>query len=143
MDCTIKSNLTAFDDNELSDAERSDVQSHLQGCSDCQTLHNQLAVTWKALDSLPVEEPDDFSSVRFLNRLKSKQRAIPVYRWAFAASLMILLSAGTLFMSRHPRTVQETAITSSFFPMVDDKPSSDNNLFEAVFVDYPTKGESK
>lgn len=147
MDCkNIQSNLTAFDDQELSGSLLQEVSSHLQGCSGCQTLHHRLTATGIALESLPVQEPDDYAAVRFLSRLKSRKRVMPVYRWAFAASLLILIGAGAFFNNRfHSEqvSVDQTTLNTPFFPMVDDRRTSNNNLFEAVFVDYPAQEGSQ
>ncbi|HBD06984.1 MAG TPA: hypothetical protein DCZ69_01875 [Syntrophobacteraceae bacterium] len=54
MDChTAVRRLSAYQDNELADADRKAIKSHLSGCPSCNEQFLQLQQAWEALGSLP------------------------------------------------------------------------------------------
>lgn len=54
MDChSVVSRLSAYQDNELADADRKAIKSHLSGCPSCNEQFVKLQQAWETLGSLP------------------------------------------------------------------------------------------
>ena len=54
MDChSVVSRLSAYQDNELTVADREAIESHLSGCPSCNEQYLKLQQAWEALGSLP------------------------------------------------------------------------------------------
>jgi len=147
MDCKrAQFNLTAYDDKELAGSEALEIKNHLEQCQSCTALRLSLSETWKALDLLPVEEPDAYAAIRFLNRRKPA-KVFPVFRWAMAATFMVMLTIGSLMteksgmMNPSSNQPEQAALTSSLFPDLESSGGgNDKVLFEAIFDEADSTG---
>jgi hypothetical protein len=85
--------LSAFLDGELEDAERREVQEHLEACPSCAEHLSDLAALDQAARGLGVVVPEGyFDSLpgRVRQRLPARRRAVlPVWAWAAAAALLV------------------------------------------------------
>jgi anti-sigma factor RsiW len=101
MKCTeVHKHLSAFEDGELSSALRSDIESHLATCSDCQQSRDNLHRLWFALEDSPVPQPrpdlsqeimrkiTEQSGQRRLDRMRFLEQMIP--RPAALAAMVVL-----------------------------------------------------
>ncbi len=71
MDCqTVKQELVAFLDNEVSATTKAQIEAHLKGCPDCAQEMRALQASWQMLDrSLPTAPGPDFT-VSVMNRIR-------------------------------------------------------------------------
>jgi hypothetical protein len=85
--------LSAFLDGEMSEAERREVQEHLEACAACAEHLSELAVLDQAARGLMVEAPAGYFEAlpgRIRQRLRGPRRTgIPVWGWAAAAALLV------------------------------------------------------
>jgi anti-sigma factor RsiW len=113
MNCSeLETRIDAFVDGELDQAERADVQSHLEHCDECRAAVEQLRALLRSAQALPrdVAPPRDlFPEIRssLPRRHATASPALTAARggawlgWAgLAASLLILLTGSVLFLGR-------------------------------------------
>jgi hypothetical protein len=85
--------ISAFLDGELAEAERLEVQGHLEGCPDCADQLVQLIGVDQAARGEGVQAPEGYFEAlpdRIRKRLRQKRRpAVPAWGWAVAAALML------------------------------------------------------
>lgn len=71
MDCqTVKQELVAFLDNEVSATTKAQIEAHLKGCPDCAQEMRALQASWQMLDlNLPPAPGPDFTA-SVMNRIR-------------------------------------------------------------------------
>jgi len=83
MDChSVVSRLSAYQDNELTVAEREAIESHLSRCTSCNEQFLQLQQAWEALGSLPDlhVSPGFYRQIqRRLNDTRNAPVQVPTY----------------------------------------------------------------
>ena len=96
--------LSAFLDGELPEAERREVQAHVESCPPCRTRLSELAVLDASARGLEVQAPEGYFEAlpgRVRLRLRGPRRAsLPAWGWAAAAAL--LLAVVTPLLQRDP-----------------------------------------
>jgi len=92
----VRDRLSAYLDQELLSAERTAVETHLQGCDGCRQHLETLAVVDAAARALPVEAPPGYfdalpGRVRArLERPGARARGVPLRlpAWTWAAAVV-------------------------------------------------------
>ncbi len=73
--CRYSENLVAFLDEELSEQERADFESHLSNCQSCGETIDQQRSLGSALASLPTVDPSPGFETRFWARIAREDQA--------------------------------------------------------------------
>ena len=93
--------ISEYLDNELSMTEYQDIAAHLEECSDCRNLMNELntlsEATRLSVDSIPV--PPDITD-RIMLRIQAEKYKTSKNQW-FTGILLILLSSPLLLFLKH------------------------------------------
>jgi hypothetical protein len=102
----IEKKLSAYQDGELSAAEKEQVERHLAGCHACRQQQGKLQQTWKVLGEMAEIRPPHGFYGRVSQEIReiSEQKGSGVYGWGFGrfralmspAAISILLGIGIL-----------------------------------------------
>ena len=99
MNCErIETLLIAYLDGRVGDAERREVETHLDACAACRARAEEFRRVWGVLDEVPEVEPTLGFDARVRQRLVAEPKPrllewlIPSPRLAFAVSLLLVLS---------------------------------------------------
>lgn len=93
--------LSEYLDRELLSVEQQQIEAHLEQCSDCRNLMNELNAVQEAvkfnIESIPV--PSDLADKIFLSILKEKQQNAKS-QWIASVLLILFISPVFLFFTR-------------------------------------------
>jgi len=101
MSCEkMETRILAYVDGRLKEAERAEVQKHLDGCAACRVRVNEFRAVTDLLDELPVMEPSGAFNARVHALIAAEPRKrigwfawfTPSPRIAFVASMLLLLT---------------------------------------------------
>lgn len=115
MNCErMETQLIAYLDGRVSDAERAEVEAHLAACAACRTRAEEFRRVWSVLDEAPALEP----SLGFDARLRQRVAAEPKPRWfaglvpapRFALAMTLLLALSVWISSFPPATQEQAAM---------------------------------
>jgi len=108
MNCTeINTRLDEYLDGDLTALETQLVEEHMAGCNDCQNSLGEIRALRRALNKLPVAEPDEafekrvFQEVRRQHADSAKHKFTAGFITAMAASLALWF-ASTVFIQQVP-----------------------------------------
>ena len=129
MDCqTVKQELVAFLDNEVSATLKAQIEAHLKGCPDCAQEMRALQASWQMLDrNLPPAPGPDFTS-SVMNRIRQTPQSGDALKpnWvekflpsliAFAVILVVFLMC--LLVWDHLRPTMKVPVVQSPAPSVE------------------------
>ncbi len=84
MDCReIKRKLSAYQDGELADSQRAQVELHLKGCPDCAAALQQLNQLWEFMGNVETIESAPYFWTRFAQRWQERTQPKPSWRPIF------------------------------------------------------------
>ncbi len=121
MNCAeFEERIALFVENDLSDAEVTAVDLHLESCAQCREFAAELRESQAMLKALRREPIDDavFGDVRGkVIRRVSNARPAPMWpKYAVAAMLLVMLAAAALWRTRPASTVGVPAVTAHVGP---------------------------
>jgi anti-sigma factor RsiW len=138
--------ILAYVDGRLKEAERADVEKHLEGCAACRVRVNEFRAVGDLLGDLPMIEPSGAFNARVHALIAAEpQKRRSWFSWlalsprvAFAASLLLLLTVWVGTRSQAPEAqiaqqdlpVVENAdydVISSFAPLSDLSQAPDDD----------------
>ncbi|WP_379160873.1 anti-sigma factor family protein [Paenibacillus sp. sgz5001063] len=105
MTCHLEDQLSAYMDDELTDEERRQVESHLENCESCQLLLEELLSVHSTVVHAfgEIQEPENLE-IRVLQALSgTKERASAEKGWllvpiaAFVSLVILWFAAGSIF----------------------------------------------
>jgi len=112
--------IALFVENDLSDAEVTAVERHLETCTDCREFAAGLRESQTMLKALRREPIDDavFEDVRsqVIGRVSNVRPAMMWPKYAIAAMLLVMLAAAALWRTRPASTVGVPAVTAHVGP---------------------------
>ena len=120
MNCTeFEERIALFVENDLSDAEVTAVERHLETCTDCREFAAGLRESQAMLKGLRREPFDDaiFADVRsqVIGRVSNVRP--PMWpKYAIAATLLVMLAAAALWRTRPAAPVGVPAVTATIGP---------------------------
>jgi anti-sigma factor RsiW len=121
--------LSAFLDQELSDAVRVSVEEHLRTCDACAAHLAELASVDEAARALPLEAPagyfDDFAArVRGRVVARPARRAPPVWTWAAAAAVLLAVVTPLALRERASQSTVPIAMRAEAGPPAAPAPAA-------------------
>jgi hypothetical protein len=110
----VTSELVAFLDGELPDAERRPVAAHLSTCLGCRREVERLGTVQRWVAGLPPREPSTGFATEFWRRINAEQATVPTSRrrrrvWPLAVPAMAaaaMLALATRFIATAPDTTR-------------------------------------
>jgi len=105
MSCErMESRILAYMDGRLSEAERAEVQKHLDACAVCRVRATEFSSVSELLDELPMIEPSPAFDVRVRARMAAEPVKQSWWAWlhpasriAFASSVLLLATVFVLY----------------------------------------------
>ena len=121
MNCAeFEERIALFVENDLSDAEVTAVDRHLESCAQCREFAAGLRESQSMLKALRREPIDDavFGDVRgkVIRRVSNARPAMTWPKYAIAAMLLVMLAAAALWRTRPAATVGVPAVTAHIGP---------------------------
>jgi anti-sigma factor RsiW len=112
--------IALFVENDLSDAEVTAVDRHLESCAQCREFAAELRASQAMLKGLRREPIDDaaFADVRsqVIRRVSNARTAHMWPKYAIAATLLVMLAAAALWKTRPASPVGVPAVTAHIGP---------------------------
>jgi anti-sigma factor RsiW len=124
----IRKTLSAYQDGELTKAEKAAIETHLRTCEACRTKHEALLLTYQILKGLPEIEPAPELSRQIVNLAMQEQEPswVRVLGSAFrslpASAAMVILAAAGLLIG---------AFMADFFTERQFHPSRELSMFHS------------
>ena len=122
MNCkNFQEQISSYLDNKLSLEEAKDLMKHLESCSDCKQLHNDLIKVKKILSSTPkITVSNNFtdSVMSQIYKIQHKKKdnivhfSIKKY-FAIAASFLFILSASVFFVMQQTKSNINSSVIDS------------------------------
>jgi len=105
MNCErMESRILAYTDGRLSEAERAEVQKHLDACTVCRVRASEFSSVNDLLDELPMIEPSPAFDVRVRARIAAEPVKQSWWAWlrmspriAFASSVLLLATMFVIY----------------------------------------------
>ena len=100
----VTNKLSAYQDDEVTTAEKDAIEAHLRTCEACRKQHEALLQTYRMLRSLPVIEPAPGFSRRIVNGATRTRKPFwirasgEVFRLLPAPAAMVVLAAAGLWV---------------------------------------------
>lgn len=103
MDCRkIRRKLSAYQDGELADSQRDQIEQHLKQCSTCSLALQQLNQLWNLMDSVDTIKSAPYFWTRLSQRLQERSEPkavwrpffVPVQNLSFSLLVICLLVLG-------------------------------------------------
>ena len=150
MKCeSIREDLSAYHDGELSDRAAAVVEQHLSGCQGCREELGRIAKVWDLLGTLPVVQPSKDFKARFWEKVRREEERQGLWDWisfpswrpvlaGFAAVWILGVTSGVL-VYRH-QTGEATA-SSMGAARVFTTPFPPNSI-EQIYMQGPSNGHS-
>jgi predicted anti-sigma-YlaC factor YlaD len=113
MSCErMESRILAYMDGRLSEAERAEVQKHLDACAVCRVRATEFSSVNDLLDELPMIEPSPAFDVRIRARIAAEPVKQNWWAWlrpspriAFASSVLLLATMFVVYRGGEPPVV--------------------------------------
>jgi hypothetical protein len=120
------SKLAAYLDGKLTPQEVRETELHLRKCADCRNECERFRAAMEGLGHLPLVKAPDTLWLRLqiaLEENQSQQKpALLWLRWAFVASLLLILGGGSYWRVVHRPRMRWDVIRLDGLPSVDAKP---------------------
>ncbi len=139
--------ISAFIDNEISDAETETLKAHLATCRDCRAYLIYLEKIHTESAALAEEVPDGFSA-RVMNSIAASEKAqkrFSIARFKFtaiAAAIILLVFAAGRLESVFPSVVEESSSETSQPASENDSSAKAKELVPATLTPMYTQGEA-
>ena len=113
MSCErMENRILAYMDGRLSEAERAEVQKHLDACTVCRVRATEFSSVNDLLDELPMIEPSPAFDVRVRARIAAEPAKQSWWAWlrlppriAFASSVLLLATMFVIYRGGDPGPV--------------------------------------
>ena len=143
--------ISALLDEEITEAERSDLMNHLEQCADCAAfLSDQLAIK-EALHGLTAQVPAGFSE-HVMARVREtaqdhsekakKVLSFPrIYRWVSLAACCAVVTFGAVALGSLPRSMEATADSAAYGIELNENTAAPQTYMDGLTLDTDSAAE--